>query len=236
MTTTTPRGLPWRRLLAALLLVLLAVRADAGYIFDGTDDSIHWGDIPALSDATTLSCSAWVWNDNLTQDHAILSNSSTGAGFLWFTDDVTGSGRTDTYRIVIQESSGAGGSAAGIDGATGAATANAWQVVGFSFTGSSSTGLRLYVGGTEDANSPVTTAAVADVGFSNGNITIGERVGGTIDRAGRQAEMACWTGRIFYAPLRGTSPNIGSAGYQAGTVTGATPTANHPALYDCPGR
>ena len=31
--------------------------------FDGTNDNISFGDLPAISDLTTCSCSIWVWND-----------------------------------------------------------------------------------------------------------------------------------------------------------------------------
>jgi hypothetical protein len=221
------------------------------YDFDGANDSINWGDIPVIDDATALTVSAWVWNDNLTQDHFIFGQrDATTKGILFWTDDVGfNSGRTNTYDIFVKESSGV--STAQIEGATNAAASAQWQHVLFSFDANVAGGLQLWVDGSEDANSPVTTSGVDDAGGNNADFKAGENTSGSQDRNGRLAEIAAWNrvlsdnekillskkfsplcipnGLIFYPDLvRASRDRVGGF---AGTVTGATVIQHPPMIY-----
>jgi len=193
-------------------------------------DYITFGDIPAIDDATVLSISSLVWNDNTTQDHAVIATLESGVdqGFMLWTDDVAGvSGRTNTYAWYVQESPGAGGTSARLEGATDAAVANAWQHVFVSFQANTAGGMQLWVGGAEDANSPINTTNIDNAGSVNNAVLLGSRYP-LLDKArdGRLAEVGIWNrvltdseivslskgfsplfypnGLIFYAPLIGT--------------------------------
>lgn len=159
------------------------------FTFDGTDDSVHWGDL--IDSETALTVSAWVYNDNVAQDHCVLSNRNAGAvGILWWTDDTAfTSGRTDTYSLIVHD----GTNFMQLEGATGAASASAWQHLLFSFAANSATGLELWIDGTEDANSPGDVTSVNHTGSTGANWTAGERPTGQFDRLGDLAEMAVWT-------------------------------------------
>lgn len=240
-----------RRLLIAVLLAVVPSVTWAGFIFDGTNDNINWGNV-TFSDGAALSCSAWAYNDNVTQDHFIMGDTNGTNGVFWIVDDTAPSTRTDTYRINITESAGAGGSAANIDSATGAAVATTWQHIAFTFTAASATGLKLYVSGTEDANSPADTTDLADAGQSASSWTAGTHPSNTFDRAGRLAELACWTrvlstgeitalskgmspailtfGLVFYAPLLGHQHDWVSG--TTGTLANqAAATNSHPGIF-----
>ena len=183
-----------KKLLATLGLVLaLYAPAVAGLIFDGTADSVHYGDIPSIDDATTLSGSCWVYNDNVTQDHFIGGQRNAAGGILWLFDDIAStSGRTDTYNIRIEESAGAGGSSVKIEGAISAGAEDVWEHVAFTFIANTNPGLQLFISGSEDANSDVDTTGVDDAGKVGENIMFGESVNGSFDRLGRLAECAFW--------------------------------------------
>lgn len=152
------------------------------YSFDGTNDEVSFGDVPAISDATTLSGVAIVKTNNLTADHNIFGNGTgASAGFNFFADDVGSvSGRTNTFNIVIFDS---GGQNCRVEGATNANLGN-FIMVGFSFTANVANGLHLYINGTEDANSPVTSANVDDVGNSNNAVKAGQNASGAQDMNG----------------------------------------------------
>ncbi|OGZ04884.1 MAG: hypothetical protein A2845_00070 [Candidatus Lloydbacteria bacterium RIFCSPHIGHO2_01_FULL_49_22] len=157
-----------------------------GLSFDGVDDSINLGDVAVVDTAATLSSCAWVKHDVLTSDDGIISKITAGAadGFVFFRDDVGSvSGRTDTYSIVISDSTDT--STARIEGATGASQANVWTHVCFTFE-TSGTGLRLYINGVEDANSPVSTVTIAAINGGSqaleiGNNSLGALFSGAID-------------------------------------------------------
>ena len=121
-----------------------------------SSQDISFGDITFLDGLSTISGHAWFNADNVTQDHVIVSKSQAGSHTLQFFQDNVGStsGRTDTFTIFIRLS----GVSAKVEGAQNAASAGTWIPVGFSWEAGSATGLRLYINGSEDANSPVTTA------------------------------------------------------------------------------
>ena len=225
--------------------------------FDGVNDNISFGDIPVISDSTTLSFSIWVWNDAITADMNVADNRASGVtgGYRNYFDDVGSvSGRTDVYNIVIQETAGAGGSSVRIETATSSAVANAWQHVFWSAIAADATGLQIWIDGVEDANSPVSLSAIGDLGNSNGPIKFGETDDGVADRDGRLAECGIWNrvltdseivalskgysplfmpaSLLFYSPLIGrNSPELDIKGGASGTLAGTANIAHPRIIY-----
>ncbi|MBI2637564.1 MAG: LamG domain-containing protein, partial [Candidatus Sungbacteria bacterium] len=142
--------------------------------FDGVNDYVDAGDINALDNPVSLSACAWVKHNTLTDDDVIvakMTNTTTG-GFLLFRDDVAAvSGRTDTYHMFVSKDST---TFVRMEGATDASRANIWTHVCGVYTRSSATGLRLYVNGAEDANSPVSTASLDSINSGTDPVRIGD--------------------------------------------------------------
>ena len=167
------------------------------YSFDGTNDEVTLGDVPTISDATTLSVVAIVKTNNLTADHQIIGNGAgISAGFILFADDVASvSGRTNTFNIIVFDS---GGQNCRVEGATNANAGN-FVMVGFSFSPNVSGGLHLYINGVEDVNSPVTSANVDNVGNSNNDVKIGTDSAGSKDINGKAQHVAVFTSALTAA-------------------------------------
>ena len=134
-----------------------------GQRFSGTDDEITSDDIGAIDTATELTACSWVMTNNDSADHAISekADSSSVQGYLLFRDDSAASGRTDTFVAVVFDS--ADTDSVRVDSATNAALANRWYHVCMTYVASSATGLRLYINGAEDANSPISTSSIAAI-------------------------------------------------------------------------
>lgn len=227
-------------------------------LFNGTNENIVIG-APSniISSTTPISFSAWIWTDNLTADHAIMSfeSGAGGEGGLAFYNDDVGSisGRTDTFKVVFEESGAGGSSIALFECATNAAKSGQWQHVFFSAEMNVAGGLQVWIDGAEDANSPVSTSSVNDFGGSSLNIYLGTFPDLSKDRAGKMAEVAFWNrvltdseivalskgfaptcmrnGLIHYLPLAGrnsTEPNLVSPANN-GTLTGTAYT-DHPRI------
>lgn len=239
----------------ALLILLLVspgmVWADASRSFDGTNDSVKFGDMASLEDQTALSAGCWIINSNLTQDHIVIdkSSSTTDRWFL-FTDDVAGtSGRTNTYTWFVDES--AVGSQARVEAASDSALQDTWQWIVGTFVANDSTGMRLYIGGVEDANSPVASTGVDNSGGNPGQLAVGESDLGSTDRAGLEAHCQAWNrtitlvevneamwvpGRVplnlqLYSPVWGDSTEVDLSGNgNVGTVAGAVASSSGPPI------
>ncbi|MBC76056.1 MAG: hypothetical protein CME64_08560 [Halobacteriovoraceae bacterium] len=138
-------------------------------------DSVSFGDIQEIDNATAFTGCVWVYHKSISNDDYIFSKSqSSGAGnqrFLFLRDDVGGhTGRTDTYTIYLRDDS----SEARIEGASNIAVQNQWTHVCISFRANSSTGLRLYVNGVEDANSPDSTFGINNLDAGTRPFLIGD--------------------------------------------------------------
>ena len=146
---------------------------------DGSADYINPGDIAIIDSATALSACAWVKHDTLTTDDSIVSKYVSDDGFQLVRDDVgSDSGRTDTYKIYVAGS--ASSNSALIEGAENASVADTWTHVCFTFTTGSSTGLRLYINGVEDAQSPADTSLLSAIDAGATNLNIGRNPSGAI--------------------------------------------------------
>lgn len=218
--------------------------------FDGANDHIDFVASTTIENATTLAFSGWVYQDNITKDHAVFDFTAAGVGVQLYFDDVgSASGRTDTFKVTIDET---GADSAGGEWSTGAGTQNAWQHIFLGMECGSATGCQFWVNGVEDALSPLTMATVSDLGNSTTVIRFGESQGATRDRNGKLAELAFWTriptddeikalakgfsplhfptGLKFYAPLIGqASPEPDLMLGNQGTVTGAV-AFSHPRM------
>jgi hypothetical protein len=141
--------------------------------FDGVNDYVTMGDVAAVDAATNLSACAWVFHNTITTDDQIIGkNNGTTDGFMLFRDDVGAtSARTDTYSIEADDS--ADTDSVRLEGATGASSLSAWTHVCATFAAGNVTGLRLYVNGAEDANSPVSVSAVGAIDAGANPLVIG---------------------------------------------------------------
>ena len=152
-----------------------------GLSFDGVDDTINAGDVASVDTATDLSGCAWVKHNTITGDNVILAKNNSGTdGFQFFRDDTgASSGRTDTYTISVFDSADTDSSS--LEGATNASLLQSGTMtyVCFTFMAASGTGLRLYVNGVEDANSPVSTSAVGAINAGANVLRIGTLSDGT---------------------------------------------------------
>lgn len=156
-----------KRILLCLLFCLLPIISFAAVDMDGVDDRVEMADIAAIDAATELSVSAWVFHDSITGDDTIISKILTDStdGFQFYRDDVASvSGRTDCYNITIFESGSTDN--VRVETATNSTPSGAWTHIVFTWVGASATGLRVYINGSEDANSPANSANVnaVDVG------------------------------------------------------------------------
>lgn len=170
---------------------IASAKYGGGYSFNGSSQRIDFGNITE-SEGAENTVVAWVYNDNITQDHIVIGNYGGTSGILlWFDDSAGGSGRTDTYTAFVRESSGNGQSFVRVEGANSAGVATTWQHVAQTTDCGSTTGLRLYVDGTEDANSPGNLSTVQDSGSTDaGDLQLGESPAGSYDRAGDIDEVA----------------------------------------------
>lgn len=182
------------KLLLFLLSFLICSNVWAGIDFDGVDDIVNYGDV-AAAEPVSFSISAWVYHDSLTTDDTILTKTTPNTldeGFLLFRDDVAAiSGRTDTYVNYVEESDGA--TTCRLEGATNASPSENWTHVVGTYTEGSSTGMRLYVNGVEDANSPASSASCTGL-VNAGNLLIGDTNAPTNLKPfdGKITEVAMW--------------------------------------------
>src|SRR4030042_1197131 len=138
--------------------------------FDGTDDYLDAGDIAAIDAATQLSACAWVKHNSITSDDTMGGKWDTTIGFVLLRDDVgANSGRTDTYTFTAD----GGAPYAQLEGATNASVAGVWTHVCGTYISGSATGLRLYINGVEDPNSPVSTTSIGSIDSGSTPLEIG---------------------------------------------------------------
>lgn len=187
--------------------------------FDGANDNINFGNVVPINTSNTLSFSGWSYVNNVTQDHLLVGNALTG-GFELYNDDVgSATGRTDTFKVFVMESAGAGGTAAQIEGATNASVANTWQHLAFVMEAASADGLQLWVNGVQDANSPVSTASLADLGSTTQDLRYGETNGGTRDRNGLIAECGFWNRRLVQAEIQALAKGFSPLFFKRGLIS-----------------
>ncbi|GAG96777.1 unnamed protein product, partial [marine sediment metagenome] len=141
-------------------------------VLDGDSDFVDCGDIDAIDVATELTVLARVYHNNITADQVIASKAdgSWNFGFVFYRDDAgSETARTDMYKIYLQ----AGVNTVYLEGSTGSSPLKTWTQVAFTWVKGSATGLRLYVNGIEDAESPVDSSSIGDLNAAAYALQIG---------------------------------------------------------------
>jgi len=175
--------------------------------FDGSNDSVNTGDIAAIDAATTLSVSVWVKHASITDDDIITSKGDTGLSspFTFFRDNVGSvSGRTDVYAVFIN-----GTTDCRLETATNSSPLDTWTHVAMTFQAGSATGLRIYINGVEDANSPASASTCNDIDASVNAWTIGLTASGATPFNGLIDEIRVYN-RALSAKEIQTLYNIGA--------------------------
>lgn len=150
---------------------------------DGTNDYVTYGNVAAITNPSAFTACSWIYTTNTTADHYIMNKAGVASqGFIMFFDDVGQAGRTDTITFLTSSSLGVG---ARTEAASNSVPANTWVHVCGTWVPNSSTGMHLYVNGTEDANSPVSTIGQLDMQSTLSDFNVGRRSDGIY-----------WIGRI----------------------------------------
>ncbi|MGE0267765.1 MAG: LamG-like jellyroll fold domain-containing protein [Candidatus Omnitrophota bacterium] len=184
--------------------------------FDGAGDYISFGDMNVIDGATTLSVALWVQVDNLTADNSLINKDVHGANaefLLWRDEAGSVSGRTDIFSILISN----GSTDARIEGATNSANDANWHHVAVTFQAGSVTGLRLYIDGVEDPNSPVSTAAIAALESNANPVRIGADSSGGVGLNGRMDDVRLYNRLLSTTEIQrlasGNMPETGVGSY-----------------------
>lgn len=150
------------------------IATERGIALDFDRASGHYvdcGDIGQIDGATELTVEAYVSTDDLSSDQVIVTKGDwSGTSPILLMRDEAGydSGRTDIFKILVSD----GVDEAAIEGATNSCSDNDFHYVVATFRALDV--LRLYVDGVEDANSPVSTAAISDIDPSSDALWIGK--------------------------------------------------------------
>jgi hypothetical protein len=201
-----------------LICVLLCSIVFGGIDFDPSNEYVDMGDVAAVDTASALTVSAWVYHNSITADNAIVSKTASGSdpGFkLWRDDSAFFSGRTDTYTISYQESDGAGGTFAVVESAQdAAANIGVWTHVVATYQENIANGLRLYINGDEDTNSPVSTVGVDDIDAGAVSLRIGILDDDTRDFDGIIDEVAIWSTALSADEVKALCSRVRGMPYQ----------------------
>ena len=150
-------------------------RFGSAVVFDGVSDYVDCGDVNDMDGASELTLVIWVKITNLTKDNTLIAKDAfvdTPQLLLWRDESGFSSGRTNTFSIKISN----GANSATIEGATNASSDTDYHQIAVTYLGGDSAGLRLYIDGKEDPNSPVSTASVATLESNSNSLRIGEHI------------------------------------------------------------
>lgn len=177
-------------------------RLNQGIDLDGSGDNFYLSnsnsDLAYLDNAAQISMSIWVKLNNLTSDAVIISKgdfNSNNAFVLWRDESAHSSGRSDTFTILVSDGSG---NETRIEGADGIANDNEWTHIVVTYQGDSATGLKMFINGTEDPNSPADTSNVDNLNSNPEYFRIG-RSDDSLELNGNLDEL-----RIFNKVLSNT--------------------------------
>jgi hypothetical protein len=143
--------------------------------FDGVNDYVNIGDIDTLDNATSFTICAWVKQPSINTTNYIVAKNNASSDGIFFREENPAlvSGRANVYTIVVADS--ADTDTARVESATNMAVSNIWTYVCATYVANSSTGLRLYINGAQDANSPVSTTAISAIDAGSNFLRIGNR-------------------------------------------------------------
>ena len=143
--------------------------------FNGINNSIDFGDITKIDGSKELSISLWVKVDNLSKDLDILSKDIhdwNSQLLLWRDETGTVTGNKDTFSIVVSD----GYNEARIEGESNACSDNNWHHICIIFKANDQQGLRLFIDGIEDNNSPVSTLNINRLNSNSNSLLVGKSI------------------------------------------------------------
>lgn len=159
---------------------------------DNTSSSyMDAGNVTTINDADSLTGSIWVKVDNLNADGAMMAKGSWGASapvLFWRDDKGAVSGRANTFSILLNANSGG---VKRIEGSAGQSNDNDWHYIVFTYAAGQSDGLRLYIDGVEDAQSPEDVSSMTGIKTSTDAFRIGRSLSnGSFDGMLDEARMS----------------------------------------------
>lgn len=177
--------------------------------FDGTTDSVDFGDHTGLDSKTACSFLVWVDIDTITSgDMDFLSKWDTSQFcFNVQFDDVNG-GDVDEFRVAVSPASG---SNALVSSPSGSATVNTWYNIFGSYTENNASGLNGWLNGTAFADNPTSTSGKTGINNATSTLRNGGRASGGNDLNGQMSINVVWDIQItttahIQAMSRGANP------------------------------
>ncbi len=149
------------------------VNSRGAYYFGPVNGGIDLGDRSEIDGTTALTVAMWVKNNDLTDDGTLLSKGTFVAGqplLLWRDEVAFNSGRTDTYSVMLTGNSGE----LRLETSTGSGNTIAWQHIAIAYTANSTQGIRFYINGVEDAQSPLSTVNMTSLDSNALSLLIGK--------------------------------------------------------------
>ncbi len=130
------------------------------------------GDLDLVDGADSLYGSIWVKVADQNLDGGLMAKGNWGGNcplLFWRDRSGNNSGRAHTFSILVHGD----GQSRRIEGTAGLSADTNWHHVAFTFAAGRSDGLRLYVDGEEDANSPVDVKSISGIHSNNQAFRIG---------------------------------------------------------------
>lgn len=165
-----------------------------GYGISNNNSSyLSAGNISTIGGADSITGSIWVKLDDLNSDGALFAKGNWGPSLpilFWRDEKGNNSGRTNTFSILVYGDN----VSKRIEGEADIANDTGWHYVTFTFAAGEADGLRLYVDGVEDPNSPVDVSAISSL-LSNselfriGRSSSSSSLEGTLDEARLSAKV-----------------------------------------------
>lgn len=188
----------------------------------GSGNWVDAGDINAFDSLTSMSVCSWVYPTNNTIDGGIVNKTydSSTDGFLLFLD-TSGVGGSKLYSFFIADSASTANTR--IESAANSAVTGAWTHICGTFTAGSSTGLRMYINGSEVAGSPVSTTSISGIDAGPRHFYIGSRDLGITPFTGNIDEVRVYNRVLSSSDVtelyNETSQNYGTT---VATIAGST--------------
>lgn len=158
-----------------------------GYGISNNDNSyLSAGNISTIGGADSITGSIWVKLDDLNSDGALFAKGNWGPDLpilFWRDEKGYNSGRVNTFSILVYGNS----VSKRIEGEADIANDTDWHYVAFTFAAGEIDGLRLYVDGIEDPNSPVDVSTISSLLSNSESFRIG-RSSNTLSLQGKLDE------------------------------------------------
>lgn len=160
-------------------------------IGDGVSNSsssyLSAGNLSTIGGADSITGSIWVKMDELNSDGALMAKGNWGPSLpilFWRDEKGNNSGRANTFSILVYGNN----VSKRIEGEADIANDTDWHYVAFTFAAGETDGLRLYIDGQEDPNSPVDVSAISSLLSNTESLRIGRSsssnsLQGTLDEA-----------------------------------------------------